>query len=308
MSHAAAIKDKALQLGFDLVGITPAVPHSDYSFFLDWLSKGNAAGMAWLLKNKEKRGDPQMVLPGARSIISCAKNYYRGHPLSIDMRKEGHGWISNYAWGEDYHEVVLDLLKELEGFVRTLIPGSMTKAYTDTGPLLERSYAREAGLGWIGKNTCLINTGKGSFLFLGEVITTAVLDYDKPIADHCGTCTRCLDACPTQALTPGILDANRCLSYLTIEHRGEVTDPALKAAMGPHLVGCDICQDVCPWNRKAEVSGDVRFDPRPGNFHPELQSLEGLSQEEFSKRFKGSPIKRLKKEGLARNVSYASKI
>ena len=297
MTLTAQIKAKALEMGFDLVGIALAKPHEDFHFFNEWIGKGYQGGMAYLERGREKRGDPSIILPGAKSFICCGLNYFQG------FSKRG---ISNYAWGEDYHEVFLEKLKELERFILEIAPQGRMKSYVDTGAILERSYAAGAGLGWIGKNTCLIDTKKGSFFFIGEILTDLDLDPDKPVADHCGTCTRCLDACPTQALTPYELNATQCISYLTIEHRGEIA-PELQAKMGNHLVGCDICQDVCPWNKKVPLGSEEAFKPRPENLDFSLTTLQKMTPEEFSSRFKGSPIKRLKWEGLMRNVEIARK-
>ncbi len=301
------IKQKAFELGFDLVGVAPAhLPSDDLSFFDQWINRGFAGTMDYLKKGRDKRADPSLILEGVQSIICCAVNYYRGHPKSTECREKGNGWISCYAWGEDYHQILLEKLKELEKFIRTNAPEARMKSYVDTGPLLERSLAAEAGLGWIGKNTCLINTHMGSYFFIGEILTDLQLDYDKPTADHCGTCTRCLEACPTQALKPYEMDATRCISYLTIEFRGEI-DPKLAHKMGNHLVGCDICQDVCPWNRHPPLSLDDRFDPRPDNFHPNLKPLTSLSPEDFKNRFHESAVRRIKWKNFLRNLDIVQK-
>ncbi|HBF12705.1 MAG TPA: tRNA epoxyqueuosine(34) reductase QueG [Deltaproteobacteria bacterium] len=295
------IKQKAHEIGFDLVGITQAETHPHFSFFKNWMDHKLYGTMDWLVRGAERRSDPQKILPGAKSFICVGLNYYHGWPLSIENVEAGKGWVSNYAWGDDYHDVMLAKLKNLEAFILNHHPEAKLKSYVDTGPILERSYAESAGLGWVGKNTLLINQKNGSFFFLGEMLTDLELEYDEPAADHCGKCTRCLDACPTNALKAYELDANKCISYLTIEHRGEI-DPKLQSKMGHHIYGCDICQDVCPWNRQIPVSREESFKPRPENFHPSLSSLKNLSQEEFSHRFKNSPIKRTKWEGLLRNI------
>lgn len=300
------IKEQAKSLGFDLVGITSAHPHSHRSFFNDWINKGYQGSMEWLVKGEEKRNDPQKVLPGAKTIICCGLNYYRGKPFSVHSKKKGHGWISNYAWGEDYHHVVLEKLKQLETFILDQIPNAQLKSYVDTGPLLERSYANSAGLGWVGKNTCLINKKIGSFFFLGEILTNLELEIDQPESDHCGKCTRCIDACPTDALNNYELNANQCISYLTIEHRGPI-NPFLQKKMGHHLVGCDVCQDVCPWNQGIPQSNEASFDPLPENFHPSLQQIQELNKDQFFKQFKNSAVKRVKFKGLQRNVEIAVK-
>ncbi len=306
MSLSEDIKKEALRLGFDLVGITSADPHPHVSFFKDWLAHQHHASMAYLANNQDKRADPHLVLQEAKTFICCGLNYYHGYPRSVDCKDPARGWISNYAWGDDYHDVVLKKLKQLESFIKTHVPEAKTKSYVDTGPILERSYAASAGLGWIGKNTLLINRKVGSYFFIGEILTNLDLETDSPVPDHCGTCTRCLDACPTHALVPGKLDANKCISYLTIEHRGDI-DPGLSIQMKNNLVGCDICQDVCPWNREPPLSTELSFKPREGNFHPALEDIDKISSEDFSSRFKGSPIKRVKWEGLKRNAEIARK-
>lgn len=310
------IKLKALEIGFDLVGIADAcLPEAHLSFFKAWLLNGKQASMEWMQRGMEKRLDPQKKFPGVKSVICVGLSYYRGHPLSIKCHQDDSGWISNYAWGEDYHHVLLEKLKRLENFILDITGGAPNhnttvqktpplQSYVDTGPILERSYAAVSGLGWIGKNTCLINRHRGSFVFLGEMLTTLDLVPDLPAIDHCGKCTRCLDACPTRALKPYALDANRCISYLTIEHRGPISS-AFQKEMGTALVGCDICQDVCPWNQGIPVSKENSFDPRPGNFAPPFAELEGLSTQDFNERFKGSSIRRVTWEGLKRNLEIA---
>jgi epoxyqueuosine reductase len=300
-SPSQLIKNKAHDLKIDLIGFTKAIPHPDFDFYKKWLDQNYQASMKWMEKSIDKRSNPDLVLKNAESMISCGLIYYRGHPKSIDCKDKDKAWISNYAWGDDYHEVFLDKLKELEKFIIDQFPNNKTRSYVDTGPILERSYAKSAGLGWIGKNTCLINTKKGSYFFLGEIITDLELEYDDEEPDHCGKCTRCIDACPTDALTAYELNSNQCISYLTIEHRDEI-NPDLQDKIGHHLVGCDICQDVCPWNNKIKPGDHPEFDPREGLFHPKINELENLSQEEFSKKFRKSPIKRVKLKGLERNL------
>jgi epoxyqueuosine reductase len=302
----SSIKQKALALGFDLVGISSAQPHPHFTLFQHWLSHGFSADMHYLANGAEKRNDPKKIMESVKTFICCGLSYYRGHPLSIESKNPDNGWISNYGWGDDYHDVVLSKLKQLEKEILKIAPQATLKSYVDTGAILERSYSYSAGLGWIGKNTCLINTKRGSFFFIGEILTDLELEVDTPDIDHCGKCTRCIDACPTNALKPHELDANKCISYLTIEHRGEIPDH-LQKKMGHHLVGCDICQDVCPWNKAVPLSNEAAFDPRPGNFHPLLSDFEQMSQEDFSKQFKNSPIKRVKFEGLKRNSAIARK-
>jgi len=313
MNKTIRIKEFAKEVGFDLVGITPADPSPDFDFFRWWLDQGYAAQMGYLKRGEEKRGNPEKILPGVKSVICCGMNYYVERPrgegspavsaelASLRQVLETFGKpsplglkISRYAWGEDYHTVVGERLKKLELFIRTEIDrAAQTKSYVDTGPILERSYGALAGLGWIGKNCCLINNGVGSYLFLGEILTTLEFgesEYDRPAVDQCGSCTRCLDACPTQALIePGVLDANRCIAYLTVEHRGEFT--AAEAAMvGSHLYGCDICQEVCPYNDRIPATPLPEFQPRP-----ELSSLlKATGPEEFRKLTEKSAMNRIK--------------
>ncbi len=221
------------------------------------------------------------------------------------------GWISRYAWSrEDYHDAVLRRLKQVEAALRQALPADRqpaltTRSYVDTGPIVERVFAKYAGVGWIGKNTCIINQKKGSWLFLGVILTSLELAPDLPAPDRCGTCTRCIEACPTDAiLAPYQLDSNRCISYLTIEKRGSIPED-LRAGMGHHVFGCDICQDVCPWNRKAPASTAPEFEPRPGLVNPALAWLAEMSAEEFREAFRGSPIRRTKRSGLRRNAAIA---
>lgn len=304
------IKAKAQELKFDLVGITPAHPPHDFSFFQDWLHQGYSGQMAYLEKGAQKRKDPSLILEGVQSVICCALNYFteEKNPQSDSTS----GKISSYAWGKDYHKVVLEKLEALEKFIHEKIaPHAKTKSYVDTGAILERSYAQKAGLGWIGKNTMLINPEQGSWFFLGEILTSLKLAYDTPFqADHCGTCTRCLEACPTNALKEEhVLDATACISYLTLEHRGSIA-PEKRPWLGNHLVGCDICQEVCPWNRDPIVTSVQDFFPKEGlnEKGPGILSLEEISKfkpEDFQKFFFESPLKRLKYEGLLRNAVIA---
>jgi epoxyqueuosine reductase len=247
------------------------------------------------------RTDPRLLLPSAKSIISVGKLYNGTEPHSTELNDSELGWISRYAWGEDYHDVVR---KGLEKLVEKLGPGHEFKICVDTAPLLERSYAREAGLGWIGKNTCLINQQMGSWFFLGEILTSLEIDPDSPPPHRCGTCTRCIDACPTQAIPPAgyEVDARRCIPYFTIELHGSVPEE-MRPGIGKHLFGCDICQDVCPWNRQAPAAEEPSFEPR--HFAPPLEKLAGLTEDEFREVFRSSPIQRAKYAGFLRNVAIA---
>lgn len=257
-----------------------------------------------------KRASPETTFPWARSVIVCAINYNTAQPYSTEVHDPERGWISRYAWSrEDYHDAVMRRLRSLEREVQSLAmppDGQLTtRCYVDTGPLVERVFAKYAGVGWIGKNTCLINQQVGSWLFLGVILTSLELTPDLPAPDRCGSCTRCIDACPTDAIiAPYQLDSNKCISYLTIEKRGEIPEE-LRTGIGHQVYGCDICQDVCPWNRKAPATTAEEFQPREGLVNPALAWLAEISDEEFREKFRGSPIKRTKRSGLRRNAVIA---
>jgi epoxyqueuosine reductase len=293
---AARVKEAGRRLGFDLVAVGPAGRPDHAAAFEDWLDAGHAGTMAYLERSREKRVDPGRVLPGVRSAVACALGYFQG------AIAEGPSGIARYAWGDDYHAVMEPRLQALADTIAGLAPGTAARAYVDTGPLLERDLAARAGLGWIGKNTMLLHPDLGSFFFIGTVLTTAELEPDAPLPDRCGTCTRCLDACPTGAFVdPYVLDSSRCIAYLTIEHRGPI--PAeLRPAVGRWTFGCDVCQDVCPWNRRAPVTSEASFGPRR---HPPLAELLLLDDAAYRDGFRGSPLKRARREGLARNAAVA---
>jgi epoxyqueuosine reductase len=330
------IKQRAIDLGFDLVGVAAAGPSQTFDAYADWLAHGYAGDMGYLARerNLERRRDVSEILPGARSVIVVAMNYAAKEPEGSDVSPGPSarlpGKVARYARNDDYHDVMLARLEGLIEFMRGEA-GTQVQArpYVDTGPVLEREWAQRAGLGWFGKNTNLIDPQLGSWLLLGEVITDLALDPDPPFAfDRCGTCTRCLDACPTDAFVgPGVLDARRCISYLTIELKGAI--PAdLRPLMGDWIFGCDVCQEVCPWNRKfARPTAEPAFQPRdddagsslavdgrdlksgsdePASLAaPDLIALLTLDDEGFRRRFKGSPIRRAKRRGLLRNVVVA---
>src|SRR5262245_674773 len=300
------IKAQALALGFDLVGIAPAQASPELAFFKRWLAAGYAGEMHYLERSRERRQDLQQVVEGAQSVVVCGLNYDTDAPYSTAQTDPNRGWIARYAWGADYHQVMQDKLTQLQTFIAALVPPTVaSKVYVDTGPVVERVYAKYAGLGWFGKNTCLLNTRLGSWLLLGELILPIPLEYDRPALDHCGTCTRCLDACPTQALLePYVLDARRCISYLTIELKGAIPE-ALRPQMGNHIFGCDICQDVCPWNRKRYFTADSDLQPRPAQVLPRLAELAHMSREDFKQRFRGTALERTRRRGLLRNVCVA---
>lgn len=300
---ARAVKERALELGFDLVGIAPAMPSPHADFLAQWLSRGFSADMAYLQRDPGRRVDPRSVLASAKSVVSLAVSYYAGEPPA-----KGPGWgrVARYAWFADYHEVLAEPLRELVGFIRSAAGGAECRAYTDTGPVLERDFAMLAGLGWIGKNTCLINPRAGSWLFLAEVITEAEMEPDPPTQDLCGTCRRCLDACPTGALVaPRCLDARRCISYLTIELKTAVPR-GMRPLVGTWIFGCDICQEVCPYNRKPMAARLPSLRP---NFNLSALSLAHvltMDEEAFRERFRHTPIRRAKRRGLLRNAATAA--
>jgi epoxyqueuosine reductase len=336
------ICDQARAIGFDLCGVAPV--HGDENHLRElqhlpeWLNRGHAGEMNYL--HDPRRADPALAMDGARSLIVVALNYNSAQPYSTaveaaatDSDAAPRGWISRYAWGDDYHETMWQKLNALVGSMREQWPEPFeARAYADTGPIIERVAAKYAGLGWLAKNTCLINEQIGSWLFLGVIITTldlgpSLAPGESPPPDRCGTCTLCLDACPTHAFTePRVLDARRCISYLTIELRAAIPEE-LRPAMGNAVIGCDICQDVCPWNRKAPVTTLAAFQPRdlpiaqsgkenietgenesqPAAtlFAPELEWLASLTQQEFSSVFRGSAVKRAKWRGLVRNACVA---
>jgi epoxyqueuosine reductase len=313
------IGERARAAGFDLCGVAPVAPEEleELSRLPEWLSRGFAGEMNYL--HDSRRADPRLVLQGARSLIVVALNYNSAQPASTQFPAHANGessrgprgLISRYAWGDDYHDVIRQKLVPLIEEMRAQFPEPFeARAYVDTGPIIERVAAKHAGLGWLAKNTCLINSQLGSWLFLGVIVTSLALEPtvapgDPPPPDLCGSCTRCLDACPTQAFPePYVLDARRCISYLTIELRGAIREE-FREPMGRNVIGCDICQDVCPWNRKAPVTSLAAFEPRESLFAPELEWLAALSQQEFSAVFRGSAVKRAKWRGLVRNACVA---
>ena len=299
--RAETVERIAHESGFELAGIAPVDPGADFARYEDWVAAGMAGEMRYLTDRRaEMRRDARNLLPSARSVICVGKLYNTPDP----PREEGDARISRYAWGKDYH---LTMRAALERMTARLleIEHFDWKICVDTAPLLERTFARLAGLGWIGRNTCLINEPLGSWFFLGEILTSLDLEPGSPPPDRCGSCTRCIESCPTQAIVPAAdgwtLDARRCISYLTIELRGPI--PAeLRAGVGNHIFGCDICQDVCPWNAHAPVTTDPDF---VGTAIP-IAELAQLTPEEFRQRFKDSALARAKHEGLLRNVAVAT--
>ncbi len=313
------IKQQALENGFDLVGIAPAKQFKEHLTLKNWIATGKHASMKWLENSFAKRLDPSLVMPAAKSVIMCATNYNAAQPYSTEIVEQTQGscgWISRYAWGEDYHQVLKTRFLKLCSIYQARFPENNFSAYTDTGPVSERVFAKHAGIGWIGKNTCLINTKAGSFLFLTAILTDLELAADQAQTDHCGNCTRCIEACPTNAIEnmtgePKLADkywinSNKCIAYLTIEHRDEI-DKDLQPKIGNNIFGCDICQDVCPWNKKSPRTSDPNFQARPGFFAPNLQEFKKKVETEYPSGFKNSPLKRAKKAGLLRNIEIALK-
>ncbi len=318
-TRTARVIDISRSLGFDLCGVAPAEEFPELAHLEEWLARGYAGEMRYL--HDARRHSPSHVVQGARSVIVCALNYNTSFPYSTGVPDEiaapngPRGWIARYAWSDDYHDVLGEKLEALTGALHKEFPEPFeARAYVDTGPVIERVAAKYAGLGWLAKNTCLIQEESGSWLFLGVIVTTLELaaslgPADVPAADLCGNCRLCIDACPTSAIVePYVLDARRCISYLTIELRGAI--PAeLREPMGRHVFGCDICQDVCPWNHRAPVTALAIFEPRRAAQHslfsPDLEWLISLTEEEFREVFRGSPVKRTKWRGLVRNACVA---
>jgi len=329
---AQLAKSAASDAGFDLCGIA-AISEPEFrelAHFPAWIAAGYAGEMEYL-KSKDERGQlkrasPRATAPWARSVIVCALNYDTDEPYSTELaHHRERGWIARYAWSQqDYHDVLFKKLRQVEARLHQAVDSSsalglppqpelITRCYVDTGPHVERVYAKYAGIGWIGKNTCILNEKLGSWIFLGVILTSLELAPDLPAADRCGTCTRCIDACPTNALlAPYKLDATRCISYLTIEKRGKIPEE-LRPGIGNHVFGCDICQDVCPWNggatqtarSSATFASAPGLQPRPELVNPALDWLAEMSREDFQQTFKGSPLKRSKYSGLRRNAAVA---
>jgi epoxyqueuosine reductase len=325
-AESAWVSERARALGFDGCGVAPAEKFPELRRYSEWIERGYAGEMNYL--KDPRRLDPRTPMPELRSIIVCALNYNSDRPYSTEANSAPQGahtprgWISRYAWGDDYHEILREKLNELAAAMRGHFAETFElRAYADTGPIHERAAAKYAGLGWLGKNTLLINQSLGSWLFLGVMLTSLPLaptpgPSDAPPPDRCGTCRRCLEACPTQAIVePYVLDASRCIAYLTIELRGSIPEQ-FRDAMSRHVFGCDICQDVCPWNRKSPRTQLVEFQPRkfaagesasePDSLYlPELLKIANLSREKFQETFRGSPVKRTKWQGLVRNACIA---
>jgi len=300
-SHTALIKHEALRLGFTECGMARAeFLEEDATNLENWLKKGYHGEMAYMANHFDKRLDPTLLVPGAKSVISLLYNYFPGQEQKKDSYK-----ISKYAFGEDYHYVVRDKLKLLVNSMREKIGDFHARIFTDSAPVMERSWAQRSGLGWKGKHSLLINKEKGSFFFLAEVITDLELDYDSPFkTDHCGTCTKCVDACPTQAILPNnTIDGSKCISYFTIELKDSIPT-SFKGMLDDWMFGCDICQDVCPWNRFSTPHRENRFEPNPEILANSKAEWEEITQEIFGDIFSKSPVKRTKFKGLIRNIDF----
>jgi epoxyqueuosine reductase len=293
-----ALQARARELGFDVCRIARCDTPPHAVAFRTWLAEGRAGEMAWLARNEARRTDPQQVLPGARSVIVLAMNYWQGPAPS-----EPEGKIARYAWGDDYHDLIEQRLEQLDLLLREA--GGVQKCYVDTGPMLERDHAAVAGAGWHGKSTMLISPQLGAWFFLAEILTTLELPPDEPLPDRCGRCTRCVEACPTQAiLGPQQLDARRCVSYLTIELKGSIPE-AMRPLIGDRIYGCDDCAAACPWNRFAQASTESAFAARPHVHSFTLRDYLALDDDQFRALFRKSPIKRIKRRGFLRNVCVA---
>jgi epoxyqueuosine reductase len=303
---ADMVKARALSLGFDLCGICRPEAYPELGFLAEWLKRGYAGDMSYLGRTRRVRSDVRHILPSAQSVIVTATNYNTPRPYSTEITDAGVARIARYAWGDDYHEVLLQRLNALWLWMRTTHPDPFEAAvYVDTGPVQERVYAQHAGIGWIGKHTCVISAKRGSWIFLSTILCSLPLDPDPPATDHCGTCTRCLDACPTGAIVePYVLDARRCLSYLTIEQKQAIPDEHANVA-GAYVYGCDICQDVCPWNHAPLVSEAPQWMPRPSLDAPRLVDLWRKSDAEMAAALSGSAMTRAPLTSLRRNLAVA---
>ena len=326
-THTHHIKEQARALGFTAVGVAsilasdlpPKVFHHNsgqtshtrsltkqlWNRLTKWLDSHFHGTMTWMERDPERRSNPTKVLPGCKSIIVVGMNYYTNHDPN---ESRGAGRIARYAWGMDYHDLMQTRLKKLETYLHSQNPEAQTRVYVDTGPIMEKAWAQEAGIGWIGKHTNLVSTSHGSWLLLGEILTTQELQPDEPASDLCESCSLCIQTCPTNAIVePYILDAERCISYLTIEHRGDFGEipTERQKQIGNRIFGCDDCLDICPFNNNAHATHESAFQPLPWTLHPQLSKLSMLTQDEFKRITKGSPIRRAKYGGFQRNVQAA---
>ncbi len=306
MLTTEAVKTHAHELGFDLCGIAPAAAFRELGTLRRWLDSGFAGEMGYLARTADRRADVRAVMPSARSVVVLGTLYNTDRPYSTEIDDPGEAVISRYAWGKDYHDVLGARTGALRDWMVDRYPVPFeTRVYVDTGPVQERVYAQQAGLGWVGKNTCLINPELGSWLFLSEILCSLTFEPDPPGLDQCGTCTLCLDACPTAALVePGVLDSTRCLSYLTIETK-EAIPAERRAGLGTHVYGCDICQEVCPYNDTPPISTDPVWQPRPPLDRPRLASLWSQSDAELRAAIRGGPMTRVRVKRLRRNLAVA---
>ncbi|HYN83731.1 MAG TPA: tRNA epoxyqueuosine(34) reductase QueG [Pyrinomonadaceae bacterium] len=308
---SALIKERALCEGFQKVGIVRAEPlDAEGARLREWLARGFHGEMAWMARDAERRTDPSLFLPGARSVVVVAHNYYTPHEharrddIASDELSEATGKVSRYAWGDDYHDVVGEKLRRLLAWIREEWPGAEGKVCVDAQPTMDKAWAARAGLGWIGKHTNLITREYGSWVFLGELVLDIELAYDDaPSEDHCGTCTLCIESCPTGAITEAyVVDSRRCISYATIELRAPELPAEVASSLDGWLYGCDICQDVCPWNRFEQPTREPRFEPRPDSVSAPLEDILSLTPDTYAARFRRSPVKRAKLAGLQRNA------
>ncbi len=302
------IKQQAAKIGFQKVGVVATEPLLDEGARLkDWLERGFHGEMAWMAREPEKRSDPRLLLPGAKSVIVVALNYFTNHSHEENPEK---GKISRYAWGDDYHDVVRQKLNKLLDWIKAENPNADGKTCVDTAPMMDKAWAVRAGLGWLGKHTNLITTEIGSWIFIGSILLNIDLEYDTDtVEDHCGTCTACLDACPTGAIVePYVVDSRKCISYATIELRAETLPNDIAERLNGWLYGCDICQDVCPWNRFETKTDESRFEPRKNETSLVLKTVEQMTHDEYVERFRRSAIKRTKLGGLKRNARHLNEI
>ncbi|WP_323758473.1 tRNA epoxyqueuosine(34) reductase QueG [Roseivirga sp.] len=303
--NTTIIKQTAQKLGFDFCGISKAEFLADEAPRLEaWLKKGNHGEMSYMENHFDKRLDPSKLVSGAKSVVSLLYNYYPEKDLAEEHPE--HLKLAKYAYGEDYHFVIKDRLKTFMSIIKEEIGDVEGRVFVDSAPVMERQWAAKSGLGWLGKNTLLINKGQGSYFFLAELIIDLELEPDGPIKDYCGTCTRCIDACPTDAITPYEVDANKCISYLTIELRDQIPD-TFQGKMDNWVFGCDICQEVCPWNRFSKPHSEPNFHPKNELLELFNNNWQDLTEEVFRSVFKGSAVKRTKLEGLKRNIKMAKK-
>ena len=303
---ARELKAKAIELGFEACGISVATELSEEKSRLEeWLNRGYHGSMEWMTGHFDKRSDPRDLVEGAKSVVSVLHSYYHPHDGSTEHET---GRISRYAWGDDYNLVIKEKLFELLGWLNERTDGAQGRAFVDSAPVMDKAWAARSGLGWIGKHSNLISPDHGSWCFIGEIIVDVELPGDRPIADHCGTCTKCIDACPTGAIVqPYVVNGEACISYSTIEHKGDDIPDSLASKHGNWIFGCDVCQDVCPWNKFKTESRESRYAPREGMLDTPLLDWATISQSQFSEQFRKNAVKRTKLAGLERNIRYALK-